>query len=206
MRRVRTCFSSAASRGKRGLRRRLSYTSGLRSERAMQMTSKQATTTLWRPTGPKELDLVRELNWRAWPPRLPEQPIFYLGSTKATSVTHLSHYLHISTHLRHRSPQPPSRLPLTHTLWSRRGAWRGGARHYTNDLDARCRVCSALLGSTVGGMGAPPHSPLTAGTRQWRPTISEPERPRGGMSFPRPRLVGTRPSAWSCFFRGRASG
>jgi hypothetical protein len=41
------------------------------------MTSQQATTTLWRPTGPKELDLVRELNWRAWPPRLPEQPIFY---------------------------------------------------------------------------------------------------------------------------------
>ncbi|MFI0915397.1 hypothetical protein [Streptomyces abikoensis] len=25
----------------------------------------------------KELALVRELNWRAWPPRLPEQPIFY---------------------------------------------------------------------------------------------------------------------------------
>lgn len=41
------------------------------------MTSRQATTTLWRPTGPKELDLVRDLNWRAWPPRLPEQPIFY---------------------------------------------------------------------------------------------------------------------------------
>ncbi|MET8845040.1 hypothetical protein ABZW67_33710 [Streptomyces rubiginosohelvolus] len=43
----------------------------------MRMTSRQATTTLWRPTGPEELELVRELNWRAWPPRLPEQPIFY---------------------------------------------------------------------------------------------------------------------------------
>lgn len=41
------------------------------------MTGQQATVTLWRPTGPKELDLVRELNWREWPPRLPEQPIFY---------------------------------------------------------------------------------------------------------------------------------
>ncbi|MFE6664839.1 hypothetical protein ACFVFH_14930 [Streptomyces sp. NPDC057697] len=41
------------------------------------MITRQATTTLWRPTGPQELDLVRELNWRAWPPRLPEQPIFY---------------------------------------------------------------------------------------------------------------------------------
>ncbi|MGW3160039.1 hypothetical protein [Streptomyces sp. NPDC001089] len=41
------------------------------------MTSRPPTTTLWRPTGPLELDLVRGTNWRAWPPRLPEQPIFY---------------------------------------------------------------------------------------------------------------------------------
>ncbi|WP_326805396.1 hypothetical protein OIE49_32470 [Streptomyces sp. NBC_01788] len=41
------------------------------------MTSRRATTTLWRPTGPKELELVRELGWRSWPSRLPEQPIFY---------------------------------------------------------------------------------------------------------------------------------
>ncbi|MFE0459127.1 hypothetical protein ACFW1A_07665 [Kitasatospora sp. NPDC058965] len=41
------------------------------------MTSQSPTTTLWRPTGPTELALVRELDWRGWPPRLPEQPIFY---------------------------------------------------------------------------------------------------------------------------------
>lgn len=41
------------------------------------MTGRRATTTLWRPTGPEELELVRESGWRAWPPRLPEQPIFY---------------------------------------------------------------------------------------------------------------------------------
>ena len=35
------------------------------------------TITLYRPTGSAELDLVRESGWRAWPPRLPEQPIFY---------------------------------------------------------------------------------------------------------------------------------
>ncbi|MEU7476222.1 hypothetical protein AB0A63_09580 [Lentzea sp. NPDC042327] len=35
------------------------------------------TTALWRPTGPEELELVRESGWRAWPPRLPDQPIFY---------------------------------------------------------------------------------------------------------------------------------
>ena len=35
------------------------------------------TTTLYRPTGERELDLIRESDWRAFPPRLPEQPIFY---------------------------------------------------------------------------------------------------------------------------------
>ncbi|BCJ67598.1 ADP-ribosylation/crystallin J1 [Polymorphospora rubra] len=35
------------------------------------------TMTLWRPTGPQELDLVRDSGWTAWPPRLPDQPIFY---------------------------------------------------------------------------------------------------------------------------------
>ena len=34
-------------------------------------------TTLFRPTGDKELALIRESGWRAFPPRLPEQPIFY---------------------------------------------------------------------------------------------------------------------------------
>ena len=37
----------------------------------------KATTTLYRPTGQKELDLVKESGFKRWPPRLPEQPIFY---------------------------------------------------------------------------------------------------------------------------------
>ncbi len=35
------------------------------------------TTTLYRPTGPNELVQVEESDYRRWPPRLPEQPIFY---------------------------------------------------------------------------------------------------------------------------------
>jgi hypothetical protein len=35
------------------------------------------TVRLWRPTGPEELALVEAADWQAWPPRLPEQPIFY---------------------------------------------------------------------------------------------------------------------------------
>lgn len=44
------------------------------------------TTTLWRPTGPAELALVAESGWRAWPPRLPEQPIFYPVLDEAYAV------------------------------------------------------------------------------------------------------------------------
>ena len=41
------------------------------------MDSPEETVTLYRPTGPIELDLVRQSGWTRWPPRLPEQPIFY---------------------------------------------------------------------------------------------------------------------------------
>jgi hypothetical protein len=34
-------------------------------------------TILFRPVGSKELELIRQSNFTAFPPRLPEQPIFY---------------------------------------------------------------------------------------------------------------------------------
>lgn len=39
--------------------------------------SEEATITLFRPVGPKELELIRRSGCREFPPRLPEQPIFY---------------------------------------------------------------------------------------------------------------------------------
>lgn len=36
-----------------------------------------STTTLYRPVGPKELELIENSGWEKFPPRLPEQPIFY---------------------------------------------------------------------------------------------------------------------------------
>lgn len=35
------------------------------------------TVTLFRPTGPAELALVEASGFKRWPPRLPDQPIFY---------------------------------------------------------------------------------------------------------------------------------
>jgi hypothetical protein len=35
------------------------------------------TIVLWRPVGPVELELIKQLKMCAFPPRLPDQPIFY---------------------------------------------------------------------------------------------------------------------------------
>lgn len=37
----------------------------------------ESTTTLYRPIGPQERELIAASGWREFPPRLPEQPIFY---------------------------------------------------------------------------------------------------------------------------------
>lgn len=39
--------------------------------------TQEDTITLYRPVGPKELELIRASGDREFPPRLPEQPIFY---------------------------------------------------------------------------------------------------------------------------------
>lgn len=41
------------------------------------MTDDIETVTLWRPVGPEELVLIRDLGMAGFPPRLPDQPIFY---------------------------------------------------------------------------------------------------------------------------------
>jgi hypothetical protein len=43
---------------------------------------------LWRPAGPVEIQLVRDSGSTKWPPRLPEQPIFYpvLNEDYATRI------------------------------------------------------------------------------------------------------------------------
>lgn len=44
------------------------------------------TITLWRPVGPAELDLIVGAGMKAFPPRLPEQPIFYPVTTEDYAV------------------------------------------------------------------------------------------------------------------------
>jgi len=58
--------------------------SGLSNHAKIEASRK--TVTLYRPTGPKELALVAESGYRRWPPRLPEQPIFYPVTNETYAV------------------------------------------------------------------------------------------------------------------------
>jgi hypothetical protein len=62
--------------------------SGLRPASFAGTMQNVETITLWRPTGPEELALVEASDWHAWPPRLPDQPIFYpvLNEEYATKI------------------------------------------------------------------------------------------------------------------------
>jgi len=50
------------------------------------MSPDEDTLTLWRPVGPKELALIQQTEMRAFPPRLPDQPIFYPVLTEDYAV------------------------------------------------------------------------------------------------------------------------
>jgi hypothetical protein len=50
------------------------------------MSANEKLLTLWRPVGPQELELIRQSGMRAFPPRLPEQPIFYPVLTEEYAV------------------------------------------------------------------------------------------------------------------------
>jgi hypothetical protein len=50
------------------------------------MSPNEKTVTLWRPVGPKELELIRQTGMRAFPARLPDQPIFYPVLTEEYAV------------------------------------------------------------------------------------------------------------------------
>ena len=44
------------------------------------------TITLYRPVGPTELDLIKKSDYTKFPPRLPEQPIFYPVMNKEYAI------------------------------------------------------------------------------------------------------------------------
>ncbi len=53
---------------------------------SLEIDAARRTVTLYRPTGPEELALVAQSGYLRWPPRLPEQPIFYPVTNEAYAV------------------------------------------------------------------------------------------------------------------------
>jgi hypothetical protein len=49
-------------------------------------SSPDQSVTLYRPVGPKELELIAASGWREFPPRLPDQPIFYPVTHEAYAI------------------------------------------------------------------------------------------------------------------------
>ena len=56
----------------------------------MRFENPKDSTTLYRPVGQKELNLITESDFIKFPPRLPEQPIFYpvLNEEYAVQIAH----------------------------------------------------------------------------------------------------------------------
>lgn len=52
----------------------------------LHLVSIPETTTLYRPVGSKELALIEQSGFTAFPPRLPEQPIFYPVMNEAYAI------------------------------------------------------------------------------------------------------------------------
>ena len=54
----------------------------------MSSLESEENTVLYRPVGPKELELIKQSGYRTFPPRLPHQPIFYpvLNEEYATQI------------------------------------------------------------------------------------------------------------------------
>jgi len=84
------------------------------------------TTILYRPTGPNELRLVEEAGFRRWPPRLPEQPIFY-------PVTNEEYAAEIASKWNARDGKPGfvTRFEVHSEFMNRYEIQTVGARHQT---------------------------------------------------------------------------
>ena len=82
-----------------------------------------STTTLWRPVGQRELELIQQTNWRRFPPRLTGQPVFYpvLNEAYATKIArdwntkdpasgHIGHVLRFEVDTDYLAQFPPQRV------------------------------------------------------------------------------------------------
>lgn len=82
--------------------------------------------TMFRPTGRKELDLVKQSGFKRWPPRLAGQPIFY-------PVTNLEYAREIARdwNLKETGAGYVTRFSVARSFADRYQIQRAGASHHT---------------------------------------------------------------------------
>lgn len=80
--------NTAVDRRTRALTRESPISNRMKGGLVCSYSMEDSLTTLYRPVGKAELELIRASGFRAFPPRLPEQPIFYpvLNEEYATQI------------------------------------------------------------------------------------------------------------------------
>lgn len=114
---------------------------------------------LYRPTGPEELALLEAADFRRWPPRLPEQPIFY-------PVTNERYAMEIATrwNIRDSGVGYVTRFRVPKALMDRYPVQKDGGAHHTEwwvpaeELDA---LNDAIV-DTIDIIGEYRHAPNEA--------------------------------------------
>lgn len=86
----------------------------------------EPTTVLFRPVGPRELDLLKTSGWRRWPPRLQEQPIFYPATNEEYAIEIASQW-----NVQESGCGYVTRFRVTSEFISRYTIERVGAAHHT---------------------------------------------------------------------------
>ena len=71
------------------------------------MSHAEPAVTLFRPVGQKELDLIKESDWRRFPPRLHWQPVFYPVLNEDLCSPHCQRVEHQRPKLRLRGIRSP---------------------------------------------------------------------------------------------------
>jgi hypothetical protein len=102
--------------------------------------------TLYRPTGPEELALVRESGFTKWPPRLPGQPIFYPVTNERYAIDIASDW-----NVKASGYGAVTRFAVRQSFMDRYAVQQVGAAHHTEwwipaeDLDELSRNIVGLI-------------------------------------------------------------
>lgn len=118
---------------------------------------------LYRPTGPDELALVKAAGFRRWPPRLPEQPIFYPVTNER-----YAREIAVRWNIKDSGAGYVTRFRVPNTFMDHYPVQKVGGAHHTEwwvpaeELDA---LNDAIVGTidVIGEYRRDPDAPLDAG-------------------------------------------